>query len=128
MRNQKYRPLPLAVILLDPVAVITAAHRLDPLHVVQIPVYSLSQCLLEPVPRSPAQLFAYLGCIDRVAPVMPRPVSDKLDQMFAGILARTIESLVHEFCTAFGQRRCSPVRHYRRCCKFARGCLSREPS
>ena len=96
MCNQKYHPLPFAIILLDPSAVAATAHRFDPFHVVQIPVDGFSQGILEPVPRFPAQLFAYLGCIDRIAPVMPRPIGDKVYQMLAGILARTTESPVHE--------------------------------
>ena len=57
------------------------SQRLPPFLVIQVPKHGFSKAGLESLQCSPAEFFLDLGRINRVAPVVTRPVRNKADQL-----------------------------------------------
>src|SRR6185437_15716625 len=62
--------------------------RAPPPFVVEIPAHRLLDAGLEGLERAPAELALELARVDRVAPIVPRPVGDERDQRFVGARPR----------------------------------------
>ena len=70
-----------AVVLLHPLLIRPARHTLHPRRIRQIPLHRLAQPSLKALLRPPAQLALQLPRVDRIPPVMPRPVRHILHQL-----------------------------------------------
>src|SRR5215469_10182616 len=72
--------LALHVVLLEVVAILPAAHVVQPLLIIAIPRDRVRQALIELHLRPPAQLARQLLAIDRVPQIMARAIGDELNQ------------------------------------------------
>src|SRR5258706_4702715 len=80
--------LPCAVILLHPLTIFATDYPLHPIGIVQIPAQGLADAGLERLGWLPTEFLAALRCVDRIAPIMSRPVGDIGDQGFVGLSVR----------------------------------------
>ena len=74
--------LALHVVLLEVVAILAAAHIIQPLLIVAIPRDRVRQTLIELHLRLPSELAAQLFAVDGIAQIMSRTIGDELDQTF----------------------------------------------
>src|SRR5262245_46763528 len=81
LRARLCRGPAIAVVSLQPLAVVARAHLLDPLRALYVPAHRLCQASLERLSRSPAELALNLARVDRVTQVVARTVLDVRDEL-----------------------------------------------
>src|SRR5262245_12354570 len=67
----------------EPLAIVALARHLEPVLVAQVPADRVLEPRGEIEARLPAELRADLGGVDRIAPVMSRPVRDEANEVAA---------------------------------------------
>src|SRR5258705_8030619 len=81
----------------DPVAVRACGDIADPILIVQIPADRLAQARVETLARRPAEVAPDLAGVDRVAPVVARPILHEGDLPRIGTPVATW-ALVVQYC------------------------------
>src|SRR3981081_4940360 len=76
-----FRSLLESVLLSQPLTVVPARHSLDPIFIVKIPVHGLAYAVFKVLVRFPPQFPLDFAGVNRITPVMTRPILDEGDEL-----------------------------------------------